>query len=237
MKKFSEQYDLSTPKGKTLYHLDTLKCVGGLSYHTLVLEKVNNYFTELEACKYPFDNCCSNLCWRSALLCSILVFDCSFVGSAWSMEPKPEKKTIFGSELRYGFIPTVRWKEDEEYHESPAQYDLPILVICSALTPNLGGKSRSMVSKQVAKKDLLLRGELVKASDQKLYVFVAALGVFYPPFDPAKKFAFDFVEWCPEAWLDTFQERGVCYAALWRGGGDLLLEVSAATATVPVFIM
>lgn len=144
------------------------------------------------------------------------------------MKLKPEKKNILGSELRYAFIPAVRDKVDSPFLESPSKYNLPVLFIASVMTPNLTGKTRSNVSNARTKKDMLNRGELVKASDQQLYVFMGAVGVYDPPHDPKETYWLDLVEWCPEWLLRPFHERGKCFAALWKGGIEFCLEVSSS---------
>lgn len=146
--------------------------------------------------------------------------------SSWVMEPRPDKKGIFGAELRYAFVPAIRKGADDPYPDSPLNVELPLLLISSGMKPNYHGKSRTEMKDEGPKKDLLLRGELVEASDHELYVFVGAVCGYYPmAASTPNKVAMPMKEWCPDEFAFLFREKGQCRAILWRGGTELFHEV------------
>lgn len=53
VRKISENYDMTTPKGQCRYLLDATKSICGQHYKGLVAEKLECYMSELEACKQP----------------------------------------------------------------------------------------------------------------------------------------------------------------------------------------
>lgn len=140
------------------------------------------------------------------------------------MEAKPDKNKTIGSELRFAFIPIKRDNAEEEFHQSPVDFELPILVICSGMKPNYHGRRRSDVKELKAKKELVLRGELVQASDHELYVFVGIVGSAYALTSEKQVLSLD--AWCPKHLRWLFESPGTVRAVLWSGGKELWFEVS-----------
>lgn len=139
------------------------------------------------------------------------------------MEHKPDRKQIIASELRYAFIPQIRDEKEELYIQSPLDWEMPLICFASAMKPNYQSKTRSEMNDEKKKKDLVLRGELVKASDHELWVFMGCVGSTYTT--KSEKALMKFEDWCPPDWSHLFKDAGTLRAVLWRGGKDLFFEV------------
>lgn len=146
------------------------------------------------------------------------------------IELNPDKQ-IPASKARFAFL--SRMDTSNFYIDHPFDFTLPLVYMASAMKPNYSGPvlhgPPGLTQEERSKKDILNRGEVVVASDGKLYLFMGALCAHVPlePDTPEKQLLPDVSGVIPSPFAWMYKERGSVRALLWRGGTHLYMEVRA----------